>query len=546
MKRTFRPLPRLLAGFLGLLLLGAEGAPAQMISILSGPHNLSATGPGPVRGVMEDEVCIFCHAPHNASPIRPLWNRVLPSHGYTIYTSRSLDASPDQPTGSSKMCLSCHDGTIALGSVVSRNTPILMSRGVTALPAGAANLGTDLSDDHPISFRFDPSLVARDHKLRQPSLLPPQIRLDSNSELQCTSCHDAHNNAFGKFLVMHNENSQLCTSCHQMGTTSVAAHSECSACHQSHTAPSGPYLLRRQTISETCLACHDGSVSGAAAISKDVARVSTHDTNSPVDPPDPAIEHASCADCHEPHTMGTGGARAPLVPANFGILRGMGASGTEVSQAKNEYEVCFRCHGDDNTLKSTVSRRIEQNNTRLEFSPGAVSFHPVEAPGRNPNVPSLKSGWTVSSLVYCSDCHNSDTGRRAGSSGPDGTHGSNRSPLLVARYETADFTGESAAAYALCYTCHDRSSILSDQSSFKYHRKHIVEKRTPCAACHDAHGISSSQGTARGNSNLINFATGIVFPDAKTGRVEFQDKGTFTGTCTLRCHNANHSGLSYP
>ncbi len=536
-----------MACVLAVLAAAGEAASAQVTSVVNGPHNLSASGTGPVRAVMEDEVCIFCHTPHNASPLRPLWNRATPVEGYTIYGSRALDARPGQPTGSSKMCLSCHDGTIALGSVFSRETPIMMAGGVTTIPAGASNIGTDLSDDHPISFRFDSGLVSKDHKLRQPSSLPPQIRLDSNSELQCTSCHDAHNNAMGSFLVMHNEQSQLCTSCHQVGKTTVTAHTNCNACHQTHTAPSGPYLLRKATISGTCLSCHDGSVSGALNISTDMNKASHHDTGSPVDPPDPQIQHASCVDCHDPHTMGSGaGTVPPGIHPNFGKVRGMGASGSEVAQASTEFEACFRCHADGNTLRSEVTRRIEQNNTRLEFSPGAVSYHPVEAPGKNSNVPSLKAGWTTSSMVYCSDCHNSDTGRKAGSSGPSGVHGSNNSPLLVARYETADYTSESASAYALCYTCHDRASLLSEQSSFKYHRKHVVEKRTPCAACHDAHGISSTQGTAVNNSNLINFATGIVFPEASSGRLEFQDKGMFRGTCFLKCHNVNHANKSYP
>jgi DNA-binding MarR family transcriptional regulator len=38
-------------------------------------HNLSVSGPGPIKSTNEQQVCIFCHTPHNASPIQPLWNR---------------------------------------------------------------------------------------------------------------------------------------------------------------------------------------------------------------------------------------------------------------------------------------------------------------------------------------------------------------------------------------------------------------------------------------------------------------------------------------
>ena len=106
------------------LLAGAPAARGQMQSIVDSPHNLSATGPGEVRAVTEQKICVFCHTPHRAAPIQPLWNRLLPVSVYSVYSSNSLDALPGQPTGASKLCLSCHDGTIALGSVVSSATII--------------------------------------------------------------------------------------------------------------------------------------------------------------------------------------------------------------------------------------------------------------------------------------------------------------------------------------------------------------------------------------------------------------------------------------
>jgi predicted CXXCH cytochrome family protein len=515
----------------------------QSPSVIDSKHNLSATGPGTIRAVAEDEVCIFCHTPHNSAPIRPLWNRAMPVDAYTIYASRSLDAQPGQPTGTSKMCLSCHDGTIAIGTVISRSTPISMSGGIGSIPQGSSNLGTVLSDDHPISFRYDGALSARDPHIRTSGSLPPEILLDSNQELQCTSCHDAHNNSFGKFLVIRNETSQLCVACHQVGPTSVVAHQNCGMCHAPHSAPSGPYLLSRATIGQTCLSCHDGTVTGAADIATDVHKSSSHDTNSPVDPPAPLTDHASCVDCHDGHTMGHGTSPAPSLPPNFGSVSGMSAAGTAVATASAEFEVCFKCHADGNTGTPIVPRVIAQNNTRLEFGPSAVSFHPVEGPGRNGDVPSLTPAWTTSSVMNCSDCHASDTSPAGGGSGPAGTHGSAYSPLLIARYDTFDSATESAQAYALCYTCHNRANILSDVS-FKEHRKHIVDERTPCSACHDSHGIASSQGTANGNSNLINFDASIVRPN-NAGQLNFLDLGLYRGECNLRCHGENHSHMRY-
>jgi hypothetical protein len=92
--------------------------------ILNTPHNLSASGPGTVTANSESQVCVFCHTPHGAtnSPGAPLWNRALSAETYTTYSSSSLDAETiagqlAQPAGSSKLCLSCHDGTLAISSV---------------------------------------------------------------------------------------------------------------------------------------------------------------------------------------------------------------------------------------------------------------------------------------------------------------------------------------------------------------------------------------------------------------------------------------------
>jgi predicted CXXCH cytochrome family protein len=519
-------------------------------SILNSPHNLSATGPGRIRAGGEQQVCIFCHTPHSAAPIQPLWNRNVPVSAYRPYSSKSLDALPSQPTGTSKLCLSCHDGTIALGSVLSRNQPIQMAGGLTTLPPGKSNLGTDLSDDHPISFRYDAALAAKDPKLRDPASLPEAIKLDANQELQCTTCHEPHDNSRGNFLVMTNTDSQLCNSCHRPGLTNVPQHNNCNSCHQPHSAPSGPFLLRAAKVTGTCLECHSGTPSQVATVqgpnvAPDINKISRHDTNPPVNLPDHIPNNTHCSDCHEPHTMKSGGATAaPNIPLNFGDIPGVTASGSPIAAAKSEYEVCFKCHADQAAaVQPYVSRKINQTNTRLEFAPSAVSFHPVQLAGKNNDVPSLRPGLTTASMIYCSDCHSSDNSKKAGGAGPNGTHGSNYRPLLIAGYDTIDGATESAESYALCYKCHTRTSILADES-FKAHKRHIVDQKTPCSACHDAHGIPSAQGNAMNNSHLINFDTRIVRPDS-TGRLEFIDKGIRRGQCFLSCHNRIHNGTEY-
>ena len=117
---------KIAAGFLLLLALLAELAFAQAL-VKDTKHNLSATAiTNPIRAAAggTTEICVFCHTPHGASTSGQLWNRALSTATYTPYTSDYLTGLgyPTAALGnSSRLCLSCHDGTVALGSVF--NTP---------------------------------------------------------------------------------------------------------------------------------------------------------------------------------------------------------------------------------------------------------------------------------------------------------------------------------------------------------------------------------------------------------------------------------------
>src|SRR6185369_9861027 len=229
-----------------------------------------------------------------------------------------------------------------------------------------------------------------------------------------------------------------------------------------------------------------------ANVGQDLAKFSKHDTSESANIANPIPDNVTCVDCHEPHTMKSTVAAAPNIEGNFGSVSGVTAAGAGITAARFEFETCYKCHGDQRAVQPAISRQIAQANTRLEFDPAAISSHPVEAPGKGRDVPSLRTTLTTASVIYCTDCHSSSSGKTAGGSGPSGPHGSSYPWLLVANYQTTDKTSESATAYALCYRCHDRSSILGNQS-FSSHKKHIVDLKTPCSVCHDAHGISSAQ-----------------------------------------------------
>lgn len=534
----------------------AIGGATTLAQTEGSPHDLSAVAGG--------NACSFCHTPHGALSGTPLWSHKLSMAVYRIYQSSSLEANVGQPTGSSKLCLSCHDGTVALAETIKSN-----SAGGAYIAPGAANLGTDLSDDHPISFVYSMALSTEDVQIHSPSVLPEELKLDKSGELQCTTCHDPHDNRYGDFLVMPNRRSGMCTACHDLSGWRLSTHESstalvssandsylqnseystmmdngCLSCHRPHSAGGRERLLHFARSEENCLNCHDGSAA-STNLRSDLSKFSRHDViryegiHDLKESPTAVARHVECVDCHNPHGIQNAPAQPPVVPGIMRGVSGVTAAGSATGSVQYEYEVCFKCHADNpNRTSSTITRQITQTNTRLEFDPAAASFHPVVAPGLNRNVPSLKPPLTVATLVYCTDCHNSDS-----TSGTRGPHGSNHPNLLAYRYDTSDFTQESSYSYELCYRCHSRNSILNDES-FPGHERHLSEQIS-CSACHDAHGVSSAQGTRINNSHLINFDTAIVRSDPTTGRLVFEDTGVFHGRCYLMCHGKQHSPQEY-
>lgn len=554
-------------------------APAAQATVANTKHNLSAAGPGAVRAVQETEICRFCHAPHNTAPSGPLWNRTSAGATYTPYTSSTLKSVAGQPTGASLLCLSCHDGTIALGDVLTRVTSIAMSGGSSTIPPGPSRLGTDLSDDHPVSFAYSAALAAANGELASPATLTGRVRLDASGQMQCTSCHDAHDDTNGKFLVMANPGSALCQTCHfknhwatsdhrnsnaswngvgvdpwpHTSFTTVSANA-CGNCHQPHSAAGKARLLHGAAEEAICYSCHNGNVA-PKNVQPEFNKTSVHavaSTTGVHDPAEAAVvasRHVECVDCHNPHAAKAGGG-APSGPLSG--VRGVSISGGEARPASYEYEICFRCHADSPGKPAPrITRQIAQTNTRLEFDPGNPSFHPVAGPGKSWPQPSLIAPLTSASTIKCSDCHNNNAGPGAGGIGPNGPHGSTFSPLLEREYLTAHPTSESPAAYAMCYKCHSRDSLAAGQSFGGEHGHplhvgvgHHHELKAPCSTCHDAHGVSALQGNPINNSRLINFDVSVVTP-TKDGVLKFEMLSPTSGRCYLVCHGRTHNPLGY-
>ncbi|MFQ5610184.1 MAG: hypothetical protein ACE5F8_07945, partial [Woeseiaceae bacterium] len=309
-------------------------------------------------------------------------------------------------------------------------------------------------------------------------------------------------------------------------------------------------LLNHVAEEDNCLVCHNGNVA-ATDIESELVKPVRHPVQDFTGVHDAAENassfmpnHVECVDCHNPHRVNNNTATAPAVAGTQLGVSGISASGSAKPVSDFLYEICFKCHADNN-VKSFVpiTRQHAQINTRLEFDLANPSYHPVEGIGNNQNVPSLIPPLSETSVIYCTDCHNSDSSTASGGPGPDGPHGSVYSPLLERNYTTLDNTQESSFEYALCYKCHDRDSIRADDS-FGEHDKHVRNEDTPCSACHDPHGVSATQGNSVNNSHLINFDLNIVSPNS-SGLLMFEDLGTFRGECYLSCHGEEHDPKSY-
>ncbi len=156
----------------------------------------------------------------------PLWNHELSLATYTLYSTPTFDADDPaynygQPSASSKLCLSCHDGSVALENFGGTD------HGTTFIETDAMIGGNnDMSDHHPVSFDYTPTLATVDGELWDPTTTDSGVvngtgTIDEDmlfaTQLQCASCHDVHNTATvpdSALLRKGNGGSLLCLTCH--------------------------------------------------------------------------------------------------------------------------------------------------------------------------------------------------------------------------------------------------------------------------------------------------------------------------------------------
>ncbi|KXS44341.1 MAG: cytochrome C family protein [Candidatus Frackibacter sp. T328-2] len=457
-----------------LLSITIPGLAVDKSTVVNTVHNLSTSGPGDIKSSTENKVCVFCHTPHNSNPAKPLWNHTLSGQTYNSYNSSTLDTNSSSMTSLSgtttKLCLSCHDGTIALGDLANMNISVSDSSGSkldadeSLANTASTNLGTDLSDDHPVLFKpegdFEVNTKADGVKL-----------YDDVGYLQCTSCHNPHNNTYDNFLVRDNTDSALCTTCHEKTGWTASVHDQylsCGDCHTPHNA-NEPVRLKAASEEKLCYQCHDdsgsrysewtsipdiGSVIDNAKASggsvhpiEDADLTGRHDAlenNSPNDGIiSPANKHSECSDCHDPHQVT---ANNPLVG-----IPSKGLDGTLIDSPTNSYDLCYKCHqGTDGVQESINSVEYVFNNRTYTHGNGTGA-------------------------EQCNKCH----GGNSLDVNEEAIHGSSTLGLLT-KNQFADVVDPSNS---LCLRCHD-SAINGQQPKIYFTQANGSQHPTKCTACH--------------------------------------------------------------
>lgn len=322
----------------------------------------------------------------------------------------------------------------------------------------------------------------------------------------------------------------------------------CGSCHSGHGLSGEPMLVASEE--EFCYQCHGdqqqqsamktaGKLAMGASLA-DIEEVFEKQYHHPVKEgtghsPDErlpsmqaaSVSHAECVDCHSPHE------RHKIREGQPRKVAGLSLSGQYVEEPTREYEVCLKCHVDPSGLSNKRGR-----NMAAAFSPSVVSQHPVTKPMVMRKSVSLLNAASAGSTMKCSDCHTNDD-----PNGPRGPHGSRYQFLLSGNYETEPKAIESAFAYEFCYSCHDRNSILDDDS-FPLHSEHIEgdplsgRSGTSCYTCHASHSSST-------NAHLIEFNREAVTAERTTGRIAYMKTGDGRGQCYLSCHGHEHTPGKY-
>lgn len=247
---------------LPLVLLLALPAPAAAqtgpASIAGSKHNFQLqTNPVHVDGAVagaEDGLCVFCHTPHKGASSLLLWNHQFSAGSYSwkdVAAGRTTGGTAYPAnlrtwSGSTAKCLSCHDGTVSVGSLYWSNAtanPVVAMAGPDQTAGAISNPAFvipqfadrgDLAGNHPVGVPYSYGQVAStyngittgpDVRLAQWVPAPTGVKVfgaggggapvAGAAGIECASCHDPHGTPNLPFLRLPKARSELCLGCHR-------------------------------------------------------------------------------------------------------------------------------------------------------------------------------------------------------------------------------------------------------------------------------------------------------------------------------------------
>jgi hypothetical protein len=230
----------------------AQAFEAPASGIYHTPHDIRYKVPAITD--VQDRLCAFCHTPHHALDASggPLWSHALSTQNPAAYSSPSFDVKGipinDAYLGDTRLCMSCHDGTVAIDSYYGNTGSNYIRTGTGFMDN--PNLGTNMSQNHPVGFDLTAVLAAGTGVGGSPNLnsglttsstylgnansaVTVGSRLFAGQFMTCRTCHDVHNQKNSTqnsikagtphfFLLGGQLNSGLCITCHnQAGDNAV-------------------------------------------------------------------------------------------------------------------------------------------------------------------------------------------------------------------------------------------------------------------------------------------------------------------------------------
>lgn len=529
-----------LLAFASLLFAQAGADIENKSKIAFTPHNFVGT-----QGIVTDEgllqdftLCRVCHIPSKMAAVEPLWYRKEVTRDFDIEKHVESERHHLFPAdNTSRSCLFCHDGTVAKGFPRKEKSAHEQVSLLEGTPEPVANLHLHL-------FGFD-----RDNQESSEPAESSALMLDPNSRITCATCHDPHNNELDNFLRVTNEGSAICMDCHEMKNWNSSTHGNpmdprfvelkdqaCSQCHDIHAIPAQTNLLKADE-NTLCLSCHDGTrdESGEVAANDDLESIFEKPFSHPIAwnnsdgmqggfdiwSSGMGVDRAvNCSDCHNPHAA-SGMSESQFLDGSQILMAGVDNDGFTKDVVDFEYETCYKCHGSNQNAN-------HGNDVGRLFARSNMSFHPVEAPGNNPMVQSLKAEWSEQSLIKCSDCHGNDDPM-----GAQGPHGSSIPHLLKDAYTDQPFAQPEESE--LCFQCHEQGRVVLG-GGFKFHKLHIDGAGYSCSACHNPHGSMEYPGLMDLNKPFITPVNGVL---------EIVQTEPGHGYCTLKCHEKSHPSQTY-